>query len=62
MVRSEMRKKLLRYYDLLKEIKSVKSITSNERDNQTKEIKALEEKINKLEKELYNDKTISRNK
>ena len=62
MIRSELRKLIIRSKEQLKEIKNIRTITSKERDNQTIEIKALEEKIKKLIEELYDDKTISRNK
>ena len=57
MERCELRKKLLRYYELLREIKSIKTMTSSQRNNQTKEIRALEEKIRNLKEILYDSET-----
>lgn len=62
MERCELRKQLLRYYDFLRELKSIKSITSQQRDNQTKEIRALEEKIRKLKEILYDSEINGKNK
>ena len=62
MERCELRKQLLRYYDFLRELKSIKSMTSQQRDNQTKEIRALEEKIRKLKEILYDSETNGKNK
>ena len=53
MNQSDLRKKLLRYYDLLREIKSIQARTSHQRDNQTREIKALEVIIEKTKENLY---------
>lgn len=62
MERCELRKRILRYYDLLRELKSIKTMTSKQRDNQTKEIRALEERIRKLKEILYDSEINGKNK
>ena len=60
MNKCDLRKQLLRYNEELRTIKSVKSMTSKERDNQTKEIRALQEKIRKMKEELYEERVDKR--
>ena len=60
MNKCDLRKQLLRYSEELRTIKSVKSMTSKERDNQTKEIRALQEKIRKMKEELYEERVDKR--
>ena len=62
MKKDELRKEILRCNEQLKEIREFKVFTYIERENKQKEIKALEEKLKKMKEELYDDKTIGKNK
>lgn len=53
MNRSDLRKQLLRYYEMLREIKSIQARTISEKENRTREILALEKKIYEIREDLY---------
>lgn len=53
MKESELRKKIIRYNEMLSFLKSIKTITAKERDNQTKEILALKKYIEEMKEDLY---------
>ena len=56
MKKSEIRKKLIRYKEILKETKIIYAESSKGNETKTKEIKALENKIKELENKLYNER------
>ena len=56
MKKCEVRKKIIWYKRDLDEIKTLYITTANEKDNKTKEMKALKKKIKELENELYDGK------
>lgn len=53
MKESELRKKIIRYNEMLSFLKSIKTMTAKERDNQTKEILALKKYIEEMKEDLY---------
>lgn len=53
MKESEIRKRIIRYNEILSFLKSIKTMTAKERDNQTKEILALKKHIEKMKEDLY---------
>ncbi len=53
MKESELRKKIIRYNEMLSFLKSIKTMTAKERENQTKEILALKKYIEEMKEDLY---------
>lgn len=53
MKESELRKKIIRYNEMLSFLKSIQARTAKERDNQTKEILALKKYIEEMKEDLY---------
>lgn len=53
MNKSELRKRLIKYSEILKELKSIQVRTARERNNRTREILALKTKIKEMKEELY---------
>lgn len=53
MNKSELRKKLVRYSEMLVELKSIQTRTIRQKENKTREILALKRIIKEMKEELY---------
>lgn len=53
MNKSELRKKLVRYSEMLVEVKSIQTRTIRQKENKTREILALKRIIKEMKEELY---------
>ena len=60
MLKSELRKKIIRYSEILVEIKTIQVRTDQEKTNRNKEILALRQTIEKMKEELYGNRVDKR--
>lgn len=60
MVISELRKKIIRYSEILIEIKTIQVRTAQEKENRNKEIRALRQTIENMKEELYGNRVDKR--
>lgn len=60
MNKSELRKKLVRYSEMLVEVKSIQTRTIRQKENKTREILALKRIIKEMKEELYEERVDKR--
>lgn len=60
MNKSELRKKLVRYSEMLVELKSIQTRTIRQKENKTREILALKRIIKEMKEELYEERVDKR--